>query len=221
MKDMPLYRVEPTEKYRARTRRGTDYEGAGMMGGQQEINVEQGVIDVMKACGIDTALTLPCDRMKKLLPLIPQNFREVRLMREEGGVGIAAGLYMAGRKPAMVIQSTGLGNSMTRPLLAAQDLRAAAAHPGELAGRVQGEHLRTGTFRQEPARHTRQHGHPVHRGGRARRSGGGQERHHSRPTRKTHRTSCCFLRRSGKRSSAKEIPPVIKPAERRLRYPVP
>ncbi len=84
-----------------------------MMGGQQETNVEQGVIDVMKACGIDTALTLPCDRMKKLLPLIPQNFREVRLMREEGGVGIAAGLYMAGRKPAMVIQSTGLGNSLT------------------------------------------------------------------------------------------------------------
>ena len=84
-----------------------------MMGGQQEINVEQSVIDVMKSCGIDTALTLPCDRMKKLLPLIPQNFREVRLMREEGGVGISAGLYMAGRKPAMVIQSTGLGNSLT------------------------------------------------------------------------------------------------------------
>jgi sulfopyruvate decarboxylase subunit beta len=84
-----------------------------MMEGQQETNVEQGVIDVMKACGIDTALTLPCDRMKKLLPLIPPNFREVRLMREEGGVGIAAGLYMAGRKPAMVIQSTGLGNSLT------------------------------------------------------------------------------------------------------------
>ena len=84
-----------------------------MMGGQQETNVEQGVIDVMKACGIDTVLSLPCDRMKKLLPLLPQHFSEVRLMREEGGVGIAAGLYLAGRKPAMVIQSTGLGNSLT------------------------------------------------------------------------------------------------------------
>lgn len=84
-----------------------------MMGGQQEINVEQGVIDVMKACGIDTALTLPCDRMKKLLPLIPQHFREIPLMREEGGIGIAAGLYMAGRRPAVVIQSTGIGNSLT------------------------------------------------------------------------------------------------------------
>jgi len=82
------------------------------MRGTEEINVEQSVIDTMKACGIDTALTLPCDRMKKLLPLVPLNFREVRLTREEGGVGIAAGLYMAGKRPAMVIQSTGIGNSL-------------------------------------------------------------------------------------------------------------
>ncbi|OPY26060.1 MAG: Sulfopyruvate decarboxylase [Methanocella sp. PtaU1.Bin125] len=79
---------------------------------RQGMNVEQGVIDIMKASGIDTALTLPCDRMKNLLPLVSQNFREIRLMREEGGVGIAAGLCLAGRKPAMVIQSTGIGNSL-------------------------------------------------------------------------------------------------------------
>jgi len=83
-----------------------------MMGRTEEINVEQSVLDLMKACEIDTVLTLPCDRMKKLLPLVPQNFREVRLMREEGGVGIAAGLYMAGKRPALVIQSTGIGNSL-------------------------------------------------------------------------------------------------------------
>lgn len=77
------------------------------------MNVEQAVIDIMKECGIDTALTLPCDRMKNFLPLITKNFREIPLSREEGGVGIAAGLYMAGKRPAMVIQSTGLGNSLT------------------------------------------------------------------------------------------------------------
>ncbi|CAJ35398.1 sulfopyruvate decarboxylase, alpha chain [Methanocella arvoryzae MRE50] len=77
------------------------------------MNVEQAVIDVMKQCGIDTVLTLPCDRMKNFLPLIPKNFREIPLSREEGGVGIAAGLYMSGKKPAMVIQSTGIGNSLT------------------------------------------------------------------------------------------------------------
>jgi sulfopyruvate decarboxylase subunit beta len=83
-----------------------------MMGEQKGINVEQNVIDIMKECGIDTALTLPCDRMKKLLPLMPLNFREIPLAREEGGIGIAAGLYMAGKRPAMVIQSTGIGNSL-------------------------------------------------------------------------------------------------------------
>lgn len=77
------------------------------------INVEQSVVDSMKACGIDTALTLPCDRIKKLLSLMPLNFKEIPLTREEGGTGIAAGLFMAGRRPAMVIQSTGIGNSLT------------------------------------------------------------------------------------------------------------
>ncbi|WP_424357454.1 sulfopyruvate decarboxylase subunit beta [Methanocella sp. MCL-LM] len=77
------------------------------------MNVEQAVIDVMKECKIDTVLTLPCDRMKNFLPLIPKNFREIPLSREEGGTGIAAGLYMAGKRPAIVIQSTGLGNSLT------------------------------------------------------------------------------------------------------------
>ncbi|MCD1293933.1 sulfopyruvate decarboxylase [Methanocella sp. CWC-04] len=75
-------------------------------------NVEQKVVDVMRSCGIDTALTLPCDRMKNLFPLISENFNEIPLTREEDGIGIAAGLYMAGKRPVMVIQSTGLGNSI-------------------------------------------------------------------------------------------------------------
>ncbi len=75
-------------------------------------NVEQEVIDIMKSCGIDTVLTLPCDKIKGLLALIPSNFKEIPLTREENGVGIAAGLYMAGKKPALLIQSTGIGNSL-------------------------------------------------------------------------------------------------------------
>jgi sulfopyruvate decarboxylase len=75
-------------------------------------NVEQEVIDIMKSCGIDVVLTLPCDKIKNLLAMIPASFKEVPLTREENGVGIAAGLYMAGKKPAMMIQSTGIGNSL-------------------------------------------------------------------------------------------------------------
>jgi sulfopyruvate decarboxylase subunit beta len=75
-------------------------------------NVEQEVIDIMKSCGIDTVLTLPCDKIKNLLAMVPSHFKEIPLTREENGVGIAAGLYMAGGRPALMIQSTGVGNSL-------------------------------------------------------------------------------------------------------------
>jgi len=71
---------------------------------------EEAVIGIMKNNGIDMVATLPCDRIKNLLPLISMTFFEIPLTREENGVGICAGAYMAGAKPMMVIQSTGLGN---------------------------------------------------------------------------------------------------------------
>ena len=71
---------------------------------------EDSVIEILQQNGIDMVATLPCDRIKNLLPLISNNFFEIPLTREENGIGICAGAYMAGGKPAMVIQSTGLGN---------------------------------------------------------------------------------------------------------------
>ncbi|MDY9927161.1 sulfopyruvate decarboxylase subunit beta [Methanosarcina sp.] len=74
------------------------------------VNPEEEVIAIMKKTGIDLAATLPCDRIKNLLPLVSENFPEIKLTREENGVGICAGIYLAGGKPMMLIQSTGLGN---------------------------------------------------------------------------------------------------------------
>lgn len=68
------------------------------------------VIEILTKNRIDLAATLPCDRIKALLPLIEKNFRTIPLTREENGVGICAGLYLGGMRPIMVIQSTGLGN---------------------------------------------------------------------------------------------------------------
>lgn len=75
-------------------------------------NVEADLIEALKSCGIDIALTLPCDKIKHLLGMIPGSFEEIPMTREEDGIGIAAGLYLAGKRPAMIIQSTGLGNSL-------------------------------------------------------------------------------------------------------------
>lgn len=74
------------------------------------VNPEEEVIAIMKKAGVDLVATLPCDRIKNLLPLVSKNFHEIKLTREENGVGICAGFYLAGGKPVMLIQSTGLGN---------------------------------------------------------------------------------------------------------------
>ncbi|SNQ59371.1 sulfopyruvate decarboxylase subunit beta [Candidatus Methanoperedens nitratireducens] len=71
---------------------------------------EQKVVKILKDNSIDIAVTLPCDRIKVLLPLISRSIQTIPLTREENGVGICAGVYLGGKKPVMVIQSTGTGN---------------------------------------------------------------------------------------------------------------
>lgn len=71
---------------------------------------EKRVVEILKNNNIDAACTLPCDRIKCLLPLISENIKTIPLTREENGIGICAGIYLGGGKPVMVIQSTGMGN---------------------------------------------------------------------------------------------------------------
>lgn len=74
------------------------------------IHPEQKIIQLMTQAGINFTTTLPCDRLKNLLPLIHESFRGIEMTREEDGLGICAGAYLAGGRPMMIIQSTGLGN---------------------------------------------------------------------------------------------------------------
>ncbi|KUG19562.1 MAG: sulfopyruvate decarboxylase subunit beta [Methanomicrobiaceae archaeon] len=70
------------------------------------------VLDRLAGQRIDTVAVLPCDRTKDLCARIPERFHAVNLLREEDGVGLSAGLALAGGRPAMHIQSSGLGNSL-------------------------------------------------------------------------------------------------------------
>ncbi len=70
------------------------------------------IIRILKEERIDPVASLPCDRMKDLCLALPEHFRHLTLTREEDGVGICAGAYLGGGRPAMVIQSSGLGNSL-------------------------------------------------------------------------------------------------------------
>jgi sulfopyruvate decarboxylase subunit alpha len=70
--------------------------------------------DTIKKAGIDLILSLPCIMLKGLLQLIDERneIQHIPITREEEGVGIAAGAYLGGRTPAILMQNSGLGNSV-------------------------------------------------------------------------------------------------------------
>ncbi|MBN1762957.1 MAG: sulfopyruvate decarboxylase subunit alpha [Methanomicrobia archaeon] len=72
---------------------------------------ERAVLEIAKRNSIDVISTLPCEKISALLQLVAcdRAFCHVGLNREENGVGISAGAHLAGGKPLMIIQSTGLG----------------------------------------------------------------------------------------------------------------
>ncbi|MCP1661492.1 MAG: sulfopyruvate decarboxylase subunit beta [Methanocalculus sp. MSAO_Arc1] len=73
---------------------------------------EEAVVRILKEEEIGLISHLPCDRAGLLCSMITSMSPHVPLLREEDGVGVSAGAYLAGIKPAMVIQSSGLGNML-------------------------------------------------------------------------------------------------------------
>jgi sulfopyruvate decarboxylase beta subunit len=71
---------------------------------------ETELITILKKNRVDFVSTLPCEKIKGLLELIPQYFSHIPLTREEEGAGISAGIALAGKRPAMFVQSSGVGN---------------------------------------------------------------------------------------------------------------
>src|SRR5436853_3148221 len=71
------------------------------------------VADALVAAGINFICTLPDWNMARLIERISMenSWVHVRLGREEEGVGICAGAYLAGKTPALVMQNGGLLNS--------------------------------------------------------------------------------------------------------------
>ena len=71
---------------------------------------EEELIDILRKTGVNFTASLPCEKIKGLLTMIGEKFFHVPLTREEEGVGICAGATLAGKKPAMFVQSSGVGN---------------------------------------------------------------------------------------------------------------
>jgi len=71
---------------------------------------EEKFITVLKKNGVDFTASLPCEKIKTLLEMVGREFHHLPLTREEEGVGICAGAALAGRRPALFVQSSGIGN---------------------------------------------------------------------------------------------------------------
>jgi sulfopyruvate decarboxylase subunit alpha len=108
------------------------------------------VYEGLKEAGVDFVVTLPDGWLREIIAIVRKapEWVHVPIHREEEGVGIAAGAYLGGKKPAMIIQNSGLGNSLNAlaslnmvhriPLLLLMSDR------GHAAGEVRGHFLPLG-----------------------------------------------------------------------------
>lgn len=71
------------------------------------------IVEALKKAGVNLVATLPDRKYAELVDAISQDpfFKNVPLCREEEGIGICTGAYLAGMKPALIMQNGGLLNS--------------------------------------------------------------------------------------------------------------
>jgi sulfopyruvate decarboxylase subunit alpha len=71
------------------------------------------IIAGLKNAGIDFVATLPDEKMLELIRSVHDDpeLKHVPLCREEEGIGICAGAYLAGKKTAIIMQNAGFLNS--------------------------------------------------------------------------------------------------------------
>lgn len=71
------------------------------------------IVAGLKKAGIDFVATLPDEKMVEVIRAVEGDpaFKHVPLCREEEGIGICAGAYLAGKKAALIMQNAGFLNS--------------------------------------------------------------------------------------------------------------
>lgn len=72
----------------------------------------EAVYQGLKKAKIDFIVSLPCINLGKVLKLIEKDKKiiHVPVTREEEGIGICAGAFLGGKKTAILMQNSGLGN---------------------------------------------------------------------------------------------------------------
>jgi sulfopyruvate decarboxylase subunit alpha len=73
----------------------------------------QAIVAGLKKAGIDFVATLPDEKMLEVIRAVERDreLKHIPLCREEEGIGICAGAYLAGKKTAIIMQNAGFLNS--------------------------------------------------------------------------------------------------------------
>src|SRR5207237_8972978 len=71
------------------------------------------IVAGLKKAGIDFVATLPDEKIAEVIRAVEteRELKHVPLCREEEGIGICAGAYLAGKKTALIMQNAGFLNS--------------------------------------------------------------------------------------------------------------
>lgn len=74
----------------------------------------EAIYNGLKDAGIDFIVSVPCVNLTRLLNMIDEDpdITHIPVTREEEGIGICAGAYLGGMRPAILMQNSGLGNSV-------------------------------------------------------------------------------------------------------------
>ena len=70
----------------------------------------EAIFNGLKDAEIDFVVCVNCVNLSKLLEMVDEDeeIMHIPVTREEEGIGICAGAYMGGRKPAILMQNSGL-----------------------------------------------------------------------------------------------------------------
>ncbi|HEY3419962.1 MAG TPA: sulfopyruvate decarboxylase subunit alpha [Methanomassiliicoccales archaeon] len=111
---------------------------------RDDVNSER-IFRGLKRGGIDFVTSVPCVKLGPLLKLISDDpdVVHVPVTREEEGVGVCAGAYMGGKRPAILMQNSGLGNSVNAltslNMLYGIPLLMIISHRGTMGEKVDGQ----------------------------------------------------------------------------------
>ena len=69
-------------------------------------------LQLLRTAGFDFFTGVPCSLVKSLIATLEEGGGYLPETREDAAVGLAAGAYMAGKKPVVIMQNSGLGVSL-------------------------------------------------------------------------------------------------------------